>query len=1042
MLLREGGMLERLFQRYGPRFILVMMLLTRAFDLVGGALVIYYVNLTIRMPLDMQHRFEVMAGFLIVLATVVTVCLALWETRALREVLRRVQIGETVDRPLAERAGAQAVLFAGLHHRRESILDPLLTVLPLCAYLWIVGAAPFSLLLQVTIAGFLGISAVLLLTFFTAERWMAVVTRFLIAHQIPIPFESLPSSRIIVRMNVCFGLTVAVTALMIGGLANQRVQDMVRYPETRIDEVVHNLQWHTILISVVAVSTGLVLSRFLANSVASRVNELVRAMKRVQAGSLNERVRPTGNDEIDVLARQFNAMVEQLHQNNETIHELNVGLEHKVKLRTRQLSKNKSSLQRSLKKLREYDQLKTDFFSNISHELRTPLTMILSPIDRILESQKELPAKVLSLINVVRVNGNRLLELINQLLEFSKLEAGRTRLVPTSVDLNALARELAVAAEPLAEQRGIQLRLKLDQRLPAIAADGEKIETVLRNLVSNALKFTPAGGQVEIETALTDNCVTTAVTDTGIGIPEADYGRVFERFVQIDSSSSRQYSGTGLGLALVKEFVELHGGEIHVESEIGLGSRFWFTLPLTCPTVPESAAEKSAARPARANRFAELATVEVEDPSPADAAAIPADAPRVLIADDTPEMRGLIAEILADHYRITTVSDGAEAWEAARRDPPDLIISDVMMPHVDGYELCRRVKQDPATAAIPFVMLTAKADLTMKIEGLNRGADDYLVKPFSPEELRARVRSLLRLRRLHGELEKRNDELQTTLTELKTAQSQLVQSEKMSSLGQLVAGLAHEINNSINAVYNGIQPLHARARKLADSVEAALKASEGAIPISDREEIVAGFNKISKLADVIENGATRTARIVRDLKTFSHPGSEKFDLFDLNQSLDMCLNLLSNHIRHRITVNTDYGELGMVRGPSGQLNQVFMNILGNAQQAIDGRGEITIRTRRDGGRVTVSIRDTGCGMTEEVRRRIFDPFFTTKAPGVGTGLGLSLSFGIISQLGGTIECHSAIGVGSEFIVSFPSEVEPDPESRKQDTSPVLSGQPG
>jgi signal transduction histidine kinase len=1034
-------MLERLFQRCGPRFILMMMLLTRAFDLVGGAVVIYYVNLTISLPVEIRRRFEIVTVCVTLIATAVTVVIALWHTRALRLVLGKLQRDDPVEPSLAERAGTEAVVFAGRQHRWESVIDPLLTLVPACAYLWFFGAAPLSLLIQVTIAGFLGISAVLLLTFFSAERWMAVVTSHLIARNVPIPFDAMQPRRIRLRMNVCFGLTIGITASMIGGLASQRAEDMIRYPETRSQDVADNLQWHTILISFAAVATGLFLSRVLANSVASRVNNLVQAMKRVQAGSLSERLRPTGNDEIDILARQFNAMVEQLDQNDHTIRELNAGLEHKVRLRTRQLSKNKRSLQRSLKKLREYDQLKTDFFSNISHELRTPLTMILSPVDRILETQGELPQRVVSLMNVVRVNANRLLELINQLLDFSKLEAGRTRLVPTSVNLNALARDLAVAAEPLAEQRGIRLSLRLDQHLPVIAADAEKIETVLRNLVSNALKFTPAGGAVEVETRLDDGGVTTTVTDTGIGIAQADYGRVFERFVQIDSSSSRQYSGTGLGLALVKEFVELHGGEVHVASEVGLGSRFWFTLPLTCPTLPSAATPAPPApAAARANRFAELATVEVAAPSSGSGAALPADAPRVLVADDTPEMRGLIAEILAGRCRIVTVSDGAEAWDAARREPPDLIISDVMMPRVDGYELCRRIKGDPATAAIPFVMLTAKADLTMKIEGLNRGADDYLVKPFSPEELRARVGSLLRLRSLHNELESRNSELQATLTDLRNAQAQLVQSEKMSSLGQLVAGLAHEINNSINAVYNGIQPLHARAKKLAESVDAALCASAGVITDADREEILAGFRKISTLADVIENGATRTARIVRDLRTFSHPGSEQFDRFDLNESLDMCLNLLSNQIRYRITVRTDYGDLGLVQGPSGQLNQVFMNILSNAQQAIEGQGEIAINTRREAGWITVSIRDTGCGMSEETRKRIFDPFFTTKAPGVGTGLGLSLSYGIMAKLGGTIECKSQQGVGSEFIVSFPDAARPPGHGGKSEINPVLSGQ--
>jgi signal transduction histidine kinase len=257
-----------------------------------------------------------------------------------------------------------------------------------------------------------------------------------------------------------------------------------------------------------------------------------------------------------------------------------------------------------------------------------------------------------------------------------------------------------------------------------------------------------------------------------------------------------------------------------------------------------------------------------------------------------------------------------------------------------------------------------------------------------------------------------------------------------------VAGLAHEINNAINAVYNGIQPLHAKARKLADSVALALEAEGGAIAPADRDEIAAGFRKISVLADVIENGATRTARIVQDMKTFSHPGSEKFDAFDLNQALDMCLNLLSNEIRDRITVHTDYGELGFVEGPSGQLNQVFMNILSNARQAISGKGEITITTRREAGRAIVTIRDTGCGMTPEVQRRIFDPFFTTKAPGVGTGLGLSLSYGIITRLGGTIECTSQVGIGTEFVISFPAERQPGGGIEKMELNPALSGRRG
>ncbi|MGH7140344.1 MAG: sensor histidine kinase, partial [Pirellulales bacterium] len=248
---------------------------------------------------------------------------------------------------------------------------------------------------------------------------------------------------------------------------------------------------------------------------------------------------------------------------------------------------------------------------------------------------------------------------------------------------------------------------------------------------------------------------------------------------------------------------------------------------------------------------------------------------------------------------------------------------------------------------------------------------------------------------------------------------QLIHAEKMSSLGQLVAGLAHEINNSINAVYNGISPLTESAHRLQGSLAPLLAGQALRCEGEQRDEIDALFRRIFTLSTVIENGATRTARIIADLKTFSHPGKEDFDDFDLHESLDMCLNLLFSQVKHRIVLDRDYGDVATIHGPHGHLNQVFMNILNNAQQAIEGEGRIVVSTRQRGEMATVSIRDDGPGISEELRSRIFDPFFTTKEPGLGTGLGLSISYGIVQKLGGTIECRSEPGEGAEFIVAFP-----------------------
>jgi signal transduction histidine kinase len=595
------------------------------------------------------------------------------------------------------------------------------------------------------------------------------------------------------------------------------------------------------------------------------------------------------------------------------------------------------------------------------------------------------------------------------------------KLVVTAVDLNQLVDQLSQAATPLAQQRGISLTIDCDPLLEPIGADQEKVDTIISNLISNAIKFTHSGGSIHVETHRTDDRVWVSITDTGIGIDESQRDKVFERFVQVDGSSSREFSGTGLGLSLVKNLVELHGGEIHLKSDLGRGSRFWFDLPLRAiPQFQQQPGDEGQQRLGKA--FADLhqfADTEAESREAADGGLGDPFARTILVVDDTTEVRVLLGEMLRGEYRVVYARDGREGLEVARKAHPDLIISDVMMPHVDGQEFCRRIKEDPDTSHIPFVMLTAKADLSMKIGGLNCGADDYLTKPFVENELKARVRSLLRLRGMHQDLDRRNRELRSAYNDLRDLQNQLVQSEKMSSLGQLIAGLAHEINNSINAVYNGIRPLAATIKR----VEKMVQSPEEDATASGKTEVQAAFQKILTLASVVEAGAARTARIISDLKTFSHPGNEGFQVFDLHEALDMCVNLLSSSLRDRVEVKREYGAIGRVYGPAGQLNQVFMNILNNAQQAIETAGTISISTQQDGEWISVRVRDDGCGISADVRAKIFDPFFTTKEPGVGTGLGLSLSYGLISKLGGTIECQNTAENGTEFIIRFPCVAE-------------------
>jgi signal transduction histidine kinase len=1006
-------MLARLLQKLGPHYILVMMIVTRLIGSVGGILTIYYIDLTLHVSPQVARHFLLLAALVVAAALISTTIVGWWGARHIRGVLADLRAGRVVELPRALRAGKDAVEFCSRHHIREAIVVPLVTDAVVCPILYYWDGVNASTLMNICLGTFLGVSTSLMLSFFAIEYWMRPVIRHLLDEGLPIAYAQLPVARLQWRMTICFGLTISGTALMIGALANQRAVEIVNDPQNQAATLA-DLQRHISYIFIAAVLIGMTLANVLARNIASRVAELVQAMKRVEQGQLCERLHPTGNDELDILARQFNVMVEQLDENDRTIRDLNTGLENKVRRRTRQLSRSRRTLKRSLDKLTEYDRLKTEFFSNVSHELRTPLTMILAPVDRLLQNHGHtLPASATHMLEMVRLNGFKLLDMINRLLDFSKLEAGQMKLVVGPMDLNALVNRLVEAARPLAQERGIELTYDGDPELKPFGADIEKVDTILSNLISNAIKFTPHGGSIQIETFGTHDRVWVLISDTGIGIDDAHRDKIFERFVQVDGSSSREFSGTGLGLSLVKNLVELHGGEIHLQSELGRGSSFFFDLPLR--EIPNaSTAEPQSGEQRIGRAFADLVQfVEPTETKSEIAATGNAFAHTILVVDDTTEIRVLLGEMLRDEYRVVFARDGGEGLEVARREHPDLIISDVMMPHIDGHEFCRRIKEDPATAHVPFVMLTAKADLSMKIGGLNQGADDYLTKPFQESELKARVRSLLRLRSLHQDLEHRNRELRNAYNELRALQNQLVQAEKMSSLGQLIAGLAHEINNSINAVYNGIRPLASTIRRVEEMVES--QPVDGA-----RQEIEAAFQKILTLASVVESGASRTARIINDLKLFSHPGNEEYQAFDLHESLDMCVNLLSSSLRDRIEVRRDYGPIGRIYGPTGQLNQVFMNILNNAQQAIADTGVIEITTRQDGNWVSVSVRDNGCGIPEQARAKVFDPFFTTKEPGAGTGLGLSLSYGLISKLGGTIECHSEVGVGTEFVVRFPS----------------------
>lgn len=406
------------------------------------------------------------------------------------------------------------------------------------------------------------------------------------------------------------------------------------------------------------------------------------------------------------------------------------------------------------KRLLELDQLKTRLYANITHEFRTPLTLLIGPAEYAISHGAELTTDyLLGILRTVRQNGYRLLSLVNQLLDLSKLEAGQLRPELEQGDLARYFRVLVGLFDSWAAGRNIAFRLEQDRKSCIAWYDADKLEKIVTNLLSNAFKFTPPGKSVLLRIAydMEGQRMRVQVRDEGIGIPPEQLDKIFDRFYQANASSTRQYEGTGIGLALVKELVELLRGAIRVESIPDLGTTFTVELPLLINTMPDSDTGPVTPEPASAGAAAVLIAAEYLSPGMAGkpAVAVADEAlPLVLVVEDNTDLRVFLRQLLGSHYRVLEADNGQSAWEIALQTIPDLVVSDVMMPHLDGLDLCRLLKDDGRTNHIPVLLLTAKAEIQHRIEGWEQGADEYLAKPFDQRELLARVRNLLDQRAL------------------------------------------------------------------------------------------------------------------------------------------------------------------------------------------------------------------------------------------------------------------------------------------------------
>jgi len=689
-----------------------------------------------------------------------------------------------------------------------------------------------------------------------------------------------------------------------------------------------------------------------------------------------------------------------------------------------ELDKSKKELEETNRKLIELDRLKSRFFANISHELRTPLTLLLSPLETLMNRfDRSFDEGAREMLATMHANGLRLLKLINDLLDLIRLEAGRMDIKNEPLEVTDFIKGLASAVRQVAEDKRIKLEIHVEAQLKAVLADRDKLEKILLNLLFNALKFTPVDGRVWLRAEKQGDDFVLIVGDTGVGIAENNLPFVFDRFWQADSSSKRKFQGVGIGLALVKELTEMMSGTVAVQSQTGKGATFTVRLPyknaealpkheegLSAPV--ENGATASEEWLANLYRRAEFFPAGAGLGGAIKPITPDGRRPVVLIADDEPDMRRFLKSELDKDYDILEAADGVQALEKAESFLPDIILLDMMMPEMDGLEVCRELRDREATVNIPVILLTARADEETKFDALQKGANDFLAKPFSSTELQARIKNLIESHDYQRKLSKQNKALTTSIDQIKETEMQLVQSEKLASLGRMSAGIIHEINNPLNFTLTGLFALRSKGKQLAPEQR------------GEYEDIL----------NDVEEGIKRVRNIVSDLRTFTHPGGGTGEPVDVGDAVNASLRFLSGEWRDKVKIEQHVSPDQIAWANRNKLIHVLVNLLQNAIDALSEKKfdegvkpTIVIEGRTEGDRSLIIVRDNGPGIDPKVVDKIFDPFFTTKEVGKGMGLGLSICYRIVQGYGGQISVKSEPGKFCEFTLDFPVKDKSDEE---------------
>ncbi|MFH1262789.1 MAG: ATP-binding protein [Pseudomonadota bacterium] len=649
----------------------------------------------------------------------------------------------------------------------------------------------------------------------------------------------------------------------------------------------------------------------------------------------------------------------------------------------RQVSDRTKDLAVANEHLRSLEQMKARFFANLSHDFKTPIALAFAHVS---EAKREAGVSLRGALGAAEQALNRLQGMVLDLLDTMRAESGALKFTWETVSAAAIVRTWAAPYQILCDKKGLTLSLDIsvDEDLK-VPMDVSKMERVFGNLMANALKFTDEGG-ITVGLRMDASQIYLEVSDTGPGIPVEEREKVFDRYFQGDSTSVRDHGGSGIGLSFVKETVLAQNGRVWVEGAETHGSRFVVALPLS-QDVEITGEHRISEADIRTEAVKGSVDVPYPDPTPSEPRV---DWPSILIVEDNPEVAQVVVHTLEDLYNIYFAKDGLEGLDQLKTRKIDCIVSDLMMPRMDGRTFLKEVKKNDRWKVIPFVCLTSMSDMEILIECLQLGANNYVTKPFHREVLRSTV---------------------ATLIQNAQFREQLIAKDKMASLGLLSAGLAHEMRNPIQAAQNLLEGLRRKFERWEKMDPADLAAVQGEMRVLvDKDSIV------HEAFRDIRNCVLRINNMVDAIGTYS-TGSTRLTEIDLTETVQDSLKLLENKRKEKnVAVHWAADQIVKVQAfPT--ISQAITNILDNAIDAVPAEtGEVTVTVSEEDGEVHLQVTDNGPGIPLGNQPYIFEAFFTTKGPGAGTGLGLYVAKRIVEYHRGAIRVHSEEGRGAIFTI--------------------------